>query len=95
MTHLNKPLRRITDEQYQHRPIIIQIEPADTVHNKPTLIRLKEKGRRLWYEIPLMTVYTEAAKRYGERQRKEKLIERARRGVKTAQEKCRKGRIKF
>ena len=80
MTILKKRVRRETEEYNRHRPLIIQIDPADSVHNLPTMIKIKEKGRRLWYEIPLNAVFVEAAKRYAAKQIKERLKERARKG---------------
>ena len=95
MTILHKPIKRETMTKWRNRPLIIQLEPADIEHNVPHIIRIKEKGRRLWYEIPLETVFYEAAKRYAEKQRREKLKEKARKGNKIAMKYCQQRRIKF
>jgi len=68
MTTLNRKLQRETGATYRGRKIIIQIEP-------PGIIRVKEKGRRQWYETTVEAVFSLAAKQHAEwilRQRKEK-----------------------
>ncbi len=57
MTKLNKTVRRETSAKYLKRPIIIQLEPGG-------VIRLKEKGRRIWYETTIEAVFSMAAKTY-------------------------------
>lgn len=72
MTKLNKSLQRETSACFQKRPIIIQLEP-------PSIIRVKEKGRRTWYETSVEAVFSFAVKRHVERVRAGK---KARRGGK-------------
>ena len=65
MTQLRKALRRETDAQYRGTNLIIQIEP-------PSIIKIKEKGRRTWYETSVEAVFVFAAKRHAEKIRQEK-----------------------
>lgn len=65
MTQLKKPIKRESQSLYRGKPIIFQIEP-------PGIIRVKEKGRRLWYETTIESVFTLAAKQHAERTRKER-----------------------
>ena len=60
MTILNKSVKRETSAVYRKRPIIIQLEP-------PSIIRLKEKGRRTWYETSVEAVYCLAAKNHAKK----------------------------
>ena len=65
MTTLNRKLQRETAAAYRGRNIIIQLEP-------PSIIRVKEKGRRLWYETTVEAVFSLAAKQYADKIRKER-----------------------
>jgi len=65
MTTLNRRIKRQTNAIYRGRNIIIQLEP-------PSIIRVKEKGCRYWYETTVEAVFSMAAKRYAERIRKER-----------------------
>ena len=64
MTTLNRKLQRVTAAAYRGRNIIIQLEP-------PSIIRVKEKGRRTWYETTVEAVFSMAGKQYAERIRAE------------------------
>jgi len=57
MTKLIKSIKRETEACYRKRPIIIQLEP-------PSIVRVKEKGRRLWYETSVEAIFSMAAKSY-------------------------------
>ncbi|MBF0558836.1 MAG: hypothetical protein HQL08_08655 [Nitrospirae bacterium] len=72
MTTLNRRLQRETAAVYRGRNIIIQLEP-------PFIIRVKEKGRRLWYETTVEAVFSLAAKQHAEKIRKERRGKKRRR----------------
>ena len=55
MTKLIKIIRRETKACYRKRPIVIQLEP-------PSIVRVKEKGRHLWYETSVEAIFSMAAK---------------------------------
>lgn len=55
MTILNKPLKRETQAMYRGKNIIIQLEP-------PSIVRVKEKGTRTWFETSVEAIYSMAAK---------------------------------
>jgi len=59
MTHLNKPIRRETDAYYRQRKLVIQIEPPD-------IIRVKGKGRKIWYVVSVNDIYSLGAKKYAQ-----------------------------
>jgi hypothetical protein len=65
MTTLSRTIKRQTNAIYRGRKIIIQLEP-------PSIIRVKEKGRRYWYETSVEAVFSMAAKQFAERIRKER-----------------------
>ena len=65
MTALNRRIQRQTNAIYRGRNIIIQLEP-------PSIIRVKEKGRRYWYETTVEAVFSMAGKQYAEKIRKER-----------------------
>ena len=65
MTKLLKPVRRETAAVFRRRPLIIQLEP-------PGIIRIKEKGKRTWYETSMEKVFSLAAKDYAARAALEK-----------------------
>jgi hypothetical protein len=71
MTTLNRRIKRQTSAIYRGRNIIIQLEP-------PSIIRVKEKGRRYWYETTVEAVFSMAAKQFAERIRKERQDKRKR-----------------
>ena len=74
MTQLKKPIRRESDALYRGRHLIIQIEP-------PSIIKIKEKGRRTWYETSVEAVFVFAAKRHAEKVRQERKEQRKLRRV--------------
>ncbi len=78
MTKLNKCVRRETDAVFRTRAIIIQLEP-------PSIIRLKEKGRRRWYETTVERVFAIAAKQYAEKVAKERAQARKMRRLERAE----------
>lgn len=55
MTKLNKSIKRETEACFRKLPIIIQIEP-------PGIVRVKEKGRRTWYETSVEAIFCMAAR---------------------------------
>ena len=65
MTILKRRIKRQTNAIYRGRNIIIQLEP-------PSIIRVKEKGRRFWYETTVEAVFFMAAKQFAEKVRKER-----------------------
>lgn len=65
MTSLNRAVKRETNAIYRGRNIIIQLEP-------PSVILVKEKGRRQWYQTSVEAVFSMAAKQHAEQIRKEK-----------------------
>ena len=65
MTTLNRKLQRVTGANYRGRSIVIQIEP-------PSIIRVREKGRRTWYETTVEAVFSIAGKAFAEQIRKER-----------------------
>ena len=65
MTTLNRKIQRQTAAAYRGRNIIIQLEP-------PSIIRVKEKGRRTWYETTVEAVFSMAGKAHADRIRKER-----------------------
>lgn len=65
MTALNRKIQRQTNAIYRGRNIIIQLEP-------PSIIRVKEKGRRYWYETTVEAVFSMAGKQYADRIRAER-----------------------
>lgn len=78
MTYLKKPVRRSTPAKYRGRNLVIQIEPLVLPqHNISTaIIKVKEKGRRLWHEITLDEIFWIAGKKYAKEQAKKKKEER-------------------
>ena len=66
MTILRKPVKRETAATYRGRNIIIQLEP-------PSIVRLREKGRRVWYETTVQSIFSLAAKQHAERLQRERL----------------------
>ncbi len=66
MTLLNKTIKRESKAVYRGRPLILQIEP-------PSIIKIKEKGRKTWYETTIEAVFTFAAKQYAEKVRQERI----------------------
>ncbi|MGO9016658.1 MAG: hypothetical protein ACLQF0_16985 [Dissulfurispiraceae bacterium] len=75
MTTLNRKVKRETAAAYRGRNIVIQLEP-------PSIIRVKEKGRRTWYETTVEAVFSMAAKQTAERIRKERKEKRQTRRTK-------------
>ena len=71
MTFLKKTVRRETEAAYRGRNIIIQLEP-------PSIVRVKEKGRRLWYETSIQSIFNLAARQYAERMQRERKERRKR-----------------
>jgi len=65
MTILKKSLRRETEARHRGRNIIIQLEP-------PFIVRVKEKGRRVWYETTVYSIFIMAARQHAERLMKER-----------------------
>jgi len=65
MTTLNRKVKRLTAAAYRGRNIVIQLEP-------PSIIRVKEKGRRFWYETTVEAVFSMAGKQYADKIRKER-----------------------
>jgi hypothetical protein len=57
MTKLRKIVQRETEAVFRGKPIIIQLEP-------PNIIKVKEKGRRIWYETTTESVFYLAARQY-------------------------------
>lgn len=73
MTELSKPVRRITSAKYRGNNIVVEIAP-------PSIIRVKEKGSRIWYEVSVEAIYIMAAKIEAERMYREKTLNRLSRG---------------
>lgn len=69
MTILKKPVKRETGASYRGRSIIIQIEP-------PSIVRLKEKGRRTWYETSVNSIFNLAVRQHVESLKQEKTRQR-------------------
>jgi len=65
MTTLKRKVKRLTAAAYRGRNIIIQLEP-------PSIIRVKEKGRRTWYETTVEAVFSMAGRQYADRIRRER-----------------------
>ena len=65
MTTLKRKVKRLTAAAYRGRNVIIQLEP-------PSIIRVKEKGRRTWYETTVEAVFSMAGKAHADRIRKER-----------------------
>jgi hypothetical protein len=74
MTKLIKPVRRETVGFWIKRPLIIQIEP-------PNIIRIREKGRRRWFETTVERVFKGAVRDWVEQQQAERKKERKRQGM--------------
>ncbi len=71
MTTLKRPVKRETEAMYRGRNIIIQLEP-------PSIVRVKENGRRLWYETTIHSIFNLAARQYAEKQQRERKERRKR-----------------
>ncbi len=65
MTKLRTIVKRETQAVFRKLPLIIQIEP-------PGIIRVKEKGKRTWFETSIEAVYCMAARQKADRDRAEK-----------------------
>jgi hypothetical protein len=65
MTRLTKPVRRETGAQSRGRAIIVELQA-------PSIIRLREKGRRTSYALDIRAAYDLAAKIQGEALRRER-----------------------
>lgn len=77
MTLLNKPVRRETEAEYRGRNLIVQIEPLK--ESPWCVIRIKEKGRRTWYQTSINSVFNLAARQHADmlrEQRKQRRKER-------------------
>jgi hypothetical protein len=73
MTILNRTLKRETAAAYRGRNIIIQLEP-------PSIVRVKEKGRKIWYETTVNQIFNMAAKQYADKVIKERKERRKMKG---------------
>lgn len=67
MTNLNKPVRRSTATEYQHRPIIVTLVPCRA--SGETLIGLRLKGRRTQFVVALSRLYIEMARWHGDKEK--------------------------
>ena len=79
MTHLTKTIRRATDCRVAgSRPITIELR-------EPGIIVLRERGRRIGYEVSIASCYILGAKLYAEKTRLERIekknAQRAARGL--------------
>ncbi len=68
MTKLNRPIRRSVNG------LVFEIIPP--VREEDAVLRIKEKGRREWFEVSLIGVYHFAVKRSLERKEAEKRVGR-------------------
>ena len=74
MTKLIKPVRRETEGFWIKRPLIIQIEA-------PNIIRIREKGRRRWFDTTVERVFKGAVRDWIEIQQAERKKARKRPGI--------------
>lgn len=67
MTHLTKPVRRSTDVRVAgSRPISVELR-------EPGILVLRERGRRVGYEVSIAACYVLGAKLYAAKVAQEKL----------------------
>jgi hypothetical protein len=82
MTQLNKNVRRVSNtfvrSQGRDRQLVIELSPGAT-----DLIKIKEKGRRSWYAVPLKKIYELGARLEAEENRKIKAAKRKDKKCKT------------
>lgn len=70
MTRLSKVVKRATEARVGgSRPITVELVP-------PFLLRFRERGRRVCYELTIQEAYVAAAKRYAERAARERAFSR-------------------
>jgi len=67
MTFLGRDKKVVRETAAVHKGRNIVIELAH-----PSIVRVKEKGRRFWYETTVEAVFSLAAKQYAENFRKER-----------------------
>lgn len=76
MTKLNRPVRREINKY------ILMLVPPE--RDEPAIVKVKQKGKRLWYETTIDAIFWMAARKKAERDVAEKRAKRlARRGMRT------------
>ena len=74
MTQLKRRVRREIPGPENRPPYIIQLEPP--VRDEPSVVRIKRKGTRTWYDITVDAIFWMAIRKTADRLIEEKRMKR-------------------